>query len=158
MSFTPSACKLSLILLILLQHTFELLALCDQLIADHPAHRTPWLTTRRRTCPICKGDVVRMSGSTARPPSLHSDSSDDEDIVQTRAAENRNDSPSAAMPISTDAADDDYADLESGHEREASERPNDFMTAMYRAFERLGLSRFSDTERRGRQSLPDRDR
>jgi hypothetical protein len=29
---------------------------------------TPWLTTRRRTCPICKGDVVR---SLARQDSMH---------------------------------------------------------------------------------------
>ncbi|RFU76920.1 ring-9 [Trichoderma arundinaceum] len=47
---------------------------------------TPWLTTRRRTCPICKGDVVRSMarGSWAGPryEPYHDDGDDDEPIAE----------------------------------------------------------------------------
>lgn len=84
---------------------------------------TPWLVTRRRTCPICKGDVVRslswrhdrlQSASPARTPRGSTGNED----VQRQAAESRNMSPSASRPMPTSRSSETsprpHDDIEAG--------------------------------------------
>ncbi len=88
---------------------------------------TPWLVTRRRTCPICKGDVVR---SLARQRTTDSNDDDTDleneddvgirqgestsDDIQSRVAQTVNNEPSAAIPIPSFNRDDE--DIERGQD------------------------------------------
>ena len=62
---------------------------------------TPWLTTKRRTCPICKGDVVRSLGGESSLSARVNGASeaDEEEELQREVAEARNDEPASHMPL-----------------------------------------------------------
>ena len=84
---------------------------------------TPWLVNRRRTCPICKGDVVRSLNKAGQGQRADQRQAGDEtsDDVQERVAQTANEESSAAIPIPP--RDDDEIEDEDIERGQDSEEP-----------------------------------
>ncbi|CZT46623.1 related to PA and RING finger domain protein [Rhynchosporium secalis] len=117
---------------------------------------TPWLTTRRRTCPICKGDVVRSlargSPSNPRYEPYHDDSDED---IQAQAAGSVNTSSSAALPVGRSY--DIRSDVEQGIASPTPTRPrrNQQSSGSWRA---LLSSSLGSSSRSPQPQVEDRNR
>ena len=76
-------------------------------VCSHP-HSTPWLTTRRRTCPICKGDVVRSlaRGSPSNPHyEAYRDDNEDEGNVEASGRPTADHAPDLEQGILAEPSD-----------------------------------------------------